>query len=121
MLIGLICTAISWKSAPLSLPALSSGTLWLGLLVAAVTVTIANYGVILAFRYSNAATVSPFRYTSLLWAMLAGFLVWHTVPDMPALAGSAMIIGAGLYFVQNEWVIYRRRKLARLQPALLEA
>jgi drug/metabolite transporter (DMT)-like permease len=122
MLIGLVFTALAWKANPLALHDVSSGTLWLGLLAAAVVVTIANYGVILAFRYSRASVVSPFRYTSLLWATLSGFLVWHNVPDLYAFIGSAMIIGAGLYFVRNEWMGYRRsRKIKTLQPALLEA
>ncbi len=119
MLIGLVLAAFAWTKAPLTLHVLSAGPLWLGLFVAAVVVTIANYGVILAFRYSNAAVVSPFRYTSLLWSLLAGFIVWRNIPDAYALAGSAMIIGAGLYFVQNEWVGQRRRR--KLEPALLEA
>jgi drug/metabolite transporter (DMT)-like permease len=116
-LMGLILTAINWRSNPIPLHALSSPTLWLGLLIAAVVITIANYGVILAFRYSSASVISPFRYTSLLWATASGFLIWNDFPDSYALIGSAMLIAAGLYFVQNEWVLHRRRKLGL---ALLE-
>jgi drug/metabolite transporter (DMT)-like permease len=122
MLIGLIFMALAWKANPLTLHAVANGTLWLGLLAAGVVVTLANYGVILAFRYSRASVVSPFRYTSLLWATLSGFFVWHNVPDAYAFAGSALIIGAGLYFVHTEWAGHRRRKLVgRLRPILLEA
>lgn len=117
MLIGLTLTILAWNNAPLSAPVLSSAALWLGMLAAAVVITIGNYQIILAFRHSDASVVAPFRYTTLLWAMLGGFLIWHTIPDTLSLLGSGLIIGAGLYFMGREWKISKR---PALQAGFLE-
>jgi drug/metabolite transporter (DMT)-like permease len=36
----------------------------------------AHYLIIEAFRWSEAAVVSPFKYTSIVWATLLGYLVF---------------------------------------------
>lgn len=59
-----------------------------------------------AYRYAQASTVGPFRYTSLLWAVLIGFVVWGELPDTWVLAGAALVIASGLYVLKLEW---RRR------------
>ncbi len=102
MLLGLVMTVAEWSHSPLKAATLASPTLWLGLLLAAVVVTLANYGVILAFRQSKASVISPFRYSALLWAMLAGLIIWHEAPDSIALAGSAIIMASGLYVLRSE-------------------
>lgn len=120
-LLGFAMTAGAWAAHPLTISTLSSGTMWLGLFIAAIVVTLGNYGVILAFRQSSVSVVSPFRYSSLLWAMLAGLVIWHEVPDALALAGSGLIMGSGLYLLQRERI--GRRRLAKDSgeaPALTE-
>ena len=61
-------------------------------------------------RTGEIAVVAPFRYSILLWAILAGFLVWGEVPDLPTWAGIAIVTGAGLYTFLRE---QRLKKLAR--------
>ncbi len=62
----------------------------------------AQYLTIEAFRYAEAAVVSPFEYSAVLWAMLYGFLIWGDVPDRWIIAGSAIVIGSGLYILHRE-------------------
>ena len=72
------------------------------LLASGIMVTLAHYLIIQAFRFAPAATVAPFRYLALVWAMIAGFVIWRDVPDAWALGGSCLIVGSGLYMLQRE-------------------
>jgi drug/metabolite transporter (DMT)-like permease len=58
--------------------------------------------VIRSLKLADAATVSPFQYTLLLWAILFGYLVFGDVPKPAMLAGAAIIIGAGLFIFYRE-------------------
>ena len=113
MILGFTVSAAEFAKQPPGLDDLASWQIWLMLLIAAIVVTFGNYGVILACRTSNIAAVSPFRYSSLIWAMLAGFIVWHQIPDLTALAGSGLIIGSGLYLLHRE-----RAGRRKLHPAI---
>jgi drug/metabolite transporter (DMT)-like permease len=67
---------------------------------------IGHFCIIEAFRNAPASVVSPFSYSSLLWAALLGFLVWGDIPQLQVLAGAALIIASGLY------IFFRERKLS---------
>ena len=59
-------------------------------------------------RYGDIAVVAPFRYIVVLWAIVVGFIVWHEIPDLPMIIGTALVIASGIY------TIHRERKVARL-------
>lgn len=63
---------------------------------------------IVAVRKGELSAVAPFRFTKVPWAILVGFLVWGHVPNALALAGFALVVGAGLY------AFFRERKLERM-------
>ncbi|MEQ9639987.1 MAG: DMT family transporter [Alphaproteobacteria bacterium] len=67
------------------------------LLGAGATLAGAHYLQIEAFRCAPASLVAPYRYSSLVWAGLFGFLVWHDLPDAAMLLGTALVVAAGLY------------------------
>jgi drug/metabolite transporter (DMT)-like permease len=48
------------------------------------------------------AAVGPFFYTSIVWAILLGFLVWGDVPTLELLAGSAIVVGSGIFLLWHE-------------------
>ncbi len=48
------------------------------------------------------AAVGPFYYFSLVWAMGLGFLIWGDIPTLPLLAGSAVVVGSGLFLLWHE-------------------
>ena len=81
------------------------------LAVAAVIVTAGNFAVITAFRDTEVSVVSPFRYSNVPFAIVLGLAVFGEVPDVLALAGIALIVGAGLYTIHREQV--RTREAAQ--------
>ncbi|MXU64617.1 DMT family transporter [Oceanomicrobium pacificus] len=46
--------------------------------------------------------VAPFQYSSIVWAILLGYLVWGDFPSWRALAGTALITGSGLAVLHFE-------------------
>jgi drug/metabolite transporter (DMT)-like permease len=62
----------------------------------------AHFFMIEAYRQAEAAVVAPFKYTSMIWALLAGFLVWGDIPDGWTFAGSALVIASGLYILHRK-------------------
>jgi drug/metabolite transporter (DMT)-like permease len=62
---------------------------------------------VMAMRHGDIGLVAPFRYTSLLWAMVLGLLVFGDLPDRWTLLGASIVIGAGLF------TLWRERKLRR--------
>jgi drug/metabolite transporter (DMT)-like permease len=74
-------------------------------LVAGVLHAGANFLMIEAFRLGAAAMIAPFRYTSLLWALLIGFAVWGDIPDPWVMAGGAVIVAGGILMLRSEMPI----------------
>lgn len=62
------------------------------------------------------AALGPFFYTSLVWAILLGFLVWGDVPTLGLLAGSAIVVGSGLFLLWHE----SAKKARTLEQSLRE-
>lgn len=58
------------------------------------------------------AAVGPFYYFSLVWALALGFVFWGEVPTPPLIAGSAVVVGSGLFLLWYESA--RRRRARRL-------
>jgi drug/metabolite transporter (DMT)-like permease len=55
-----------------------------------------------AMRIGDLGLVAPFRYTSLLWAILLGWLVFRNLPDTVTLIGAAIVVASGLYMLARE-------------------
>jgi drug/metabolite transporter (DMT)-like permease len=53
-----------------------------------------------AMREGDLSVVSPFRYASLVFSALLGYLVWGHIPNSVALCGMALVICAGLYLLR---------------------
>jgi drug/metabolite transporter (DMT)-like permease len=74
-----------------------------GLIVASVFFLVGGYLTAVEFmRHGDVSVVAPFRYTQVIWAIIAGYVVWRDVPDAPMLVGTAIIIGSGVYTFQRE-------------------
>jgi hypothetical protein len=52
-----------------------------------------------------ASLLAPFSYSTIVWAMLIGALVFGTYPDGWSLIGTAILVGAGLYVWYRERVL----------------
>ncbi|HRQ65480.1 MAG TPA: DMT family transporter [Xanthomonadaceae bacterium] len=55
-----------------------------------------------AFRRGRAATVAPFEYTAILWAIGLDFALWSALPGLPVLTGASVIILSGVYLMRRE-------------------
>ncbi|MDP1669514.1 DMT family transporter [Phaeovulum sp.] len=78
-----------------------------GIVLASLVLIAAYLTVVMSMRVGEVAVVAPFRYTSLLWAVVLGFVVFKDLPDSWTLMGAALVIGSGVY------AFYRERVLAR--------
>lgn len=78
------------------------------LALSAILVTLGIVFVVIAFRGVEVSVVSPFRYSAVVWATLFGYLLWSEQPNDLALAGTALIILAGLFAMQEEARALRR-------------
>ena len=53
---------------------------------------------------SEFSVIGSFRYASVLWAIVIGYIVWGDVPNPLAMAGIALVVGSGLYMLHRERV-----------------
>ena len=51
----------------------------------------------------------PFRYTSLLVAIVLGLVVFGDWPDLWTWTGAVLVVGAGIYTIWREAQLGRRR------------
>jgi drug/metabolite transporter (DMT)-like permease len=56
----------------------------------------AHFLMISAYRFADASALSPYRYTSLIWAIFLGWLIWSHLPDLWSLVGTAIIVLAAV-------------------------
>ncbi|YBV97225.1 DMT family transporter [Phyllobacteriaceae bacterium JZ32] len=82
------------------------------LVIASLLLLIGYHFIILAMREGDISFVSPFRYTSLLWAILLGFVIFGDIPDMLTIIGSAIVVLSGIYTLYRESVVARRGRVA---------
>jgi drug/metabolite transporter (DMT)-like permease len=61
-----------------------------------------HYCVARALLWGPASILSPFHYTQLILAALAGYIVFGDVPSVWTWVGAAIIIGSGLHIVWRE-------------------
>ena len=62
----------------------------------------AHFLIIEALRHGEAALISPFRYSALLWSILFGLVIWNHIPDTWVFVGSAVIAASGVYMIKRE-------------------
>ena len=58
--------------------------------------------IILSMRTGEVGYVVPYRYTSLLWAIVFGYVFFGEVPDALTFLGSAIVVAMGLYTLYRE-------------------
>lgn len=84
--------------------------------IAAVLLIIGYHCIILATRAGDMSFASPFRYTSLLWAIVLSYIVFNQAPDQNTLLGAAIVVASGCYMLYREAITgYRKRKELRKQ------
>ncbi|WP_278877043.1 DMT family transporter [Paracoccus yeei] len=72
------------------------------LLLSAGFLTVGYLTAVATMRVGEISFVAPFRYTSLVWAILLGLALFGEWPDGWTWVGSALVVGAGLYAILRE-------------------
>jgi drug/metabolite transporter (DMT)-like permease len=58
-----------------------------------------------SYRYAEISTVAPFEYTSMIWTLILGWMVFDELPDAVVATGALIVAAAGVF------VIWRERRL----------
>lgn len=66
---------------------------------------------VLVMRVGEISFIAPFRYSSLLWALMLGYVVFGDWPDPITLTGAAIVVAAGVF------TLIRGRRLAQAKSA----
>lgn len=93
-LFGLVTAPFGWVTPT------APDLLLLGLL--GVVAMAAHVCVNRSLKLADAATVAPFQYTLLFWAIIFGWIVFGDVPRPAMLLGAAIIVAAGLFIFFRE-------------------
>jgi drug/metabolite transporter (DMT)-like permease len=72
------------------------------MLVAGVGNGAAQYWWTRAIHLAPTSAVVPFQYIQLVWAVLLGLAIWGDWPTANLFAGSAIVVGSGLYLFWRE-------------------
>ena len=68
---------------------------------ASVFLSAAYYTVIVGMRSGELSLVAPFRYTSLIYALALGWLVWDDAPNALAWSGILLMVVAGIFMLRD--------------------
>jgi drug/metabolite transporter (DMT)-like permease len=85
----------------------------LQIFAAGAMLTVGYLSSVMAMRVGDIGFVAPFRYSSLLWAILLGWLVFSNLPPLHALIGAAIVVATGVYTLLRE----RKLRLAAASGA----
>lgn len=55
-----------------------------------------------SYRLADASTIAPFDYVTMIWATAAGWLLFSEVPGVMVVAGTVLVIAAGLFVIFRE-------------------
>ena len=89
------------------------GALEFGLLaVAAIFIACAYFLIVSSTRRGDVSLIAPFRYTALLFALIAGYVVWGERPNALAWGGIVLLVGSGVYVLR----VSRRARAAPVAP-----
>ncbi|SEG64151.1 DMT family transporter [Bosea lathyri] len=71
---------------------------------AAVLVSSGSFFIIGAFRNTDVGIVSGYRYSVIIFAVIAGYLIWGDIPEPLAFVGIGLIVASGLYTMHRQRV-----------------
>lgn len=91
--------------------------LWWQYLGLGLSGALAQFLLATAFRHAQAAAVTVFNYSGILWATLFGWLIWNDWPAAPVLIGGGLIIACNIVIIWREQQAARKK---RRQPAYPE-
>ena len=97
----LMITIAGFLTYPLGWSVVKPSHIWI-FITSSLLVGLAQYLMIEAFRLGEVALISPFKYSSLLWATLIGLVIWDDLPSKHVVLGALILILSGIYLLRNE-------------------
>ena len=88
-------------------------TVWLQLLLMGVLASIGHFLLILAYGRTPAATLTPYMYAHIGFAVLGGWLVFNHLPDQWTFVGMALVALCG---AMGAWLTVRENRIAIQAP-----
>jgi drug/metabolite transporter (DMT)-like permease len=55
-----------------------------------------------SYRHADTSIIAPFEYTSMIWALLIGWLVFGDLPGAAVMVGGSIVAASGLLIVWRE-------------------
>jgi drug/metabolite transporter (DMT)-like permease len=110
---GAVGTLIASLALPFAWTTITSVSLWALLCLMGAAATIGHFMLILAFQRAPAATLTPYLYVQIAFAMLGGWLVFAHVPDGWSVIGMATIALCG---AAGAWLTIRESRRVVLEP-----
>ena len=63
-----------------------------------------------AYASAQVSALGPYSYTSILWSVAIGWVVFSDAPSLSTIAGAALIVASGLYILHRELMRSRQRR-----------
>jgi drug/metabolite transporter (DMT)-like permease len=70
-----------------------------------------------AYRHAEVSTVAPFEYTSMILAIIVGYVVFDDMPTPYMLVGGVIVVAAGLFIILRERQLGIERRAQKIVPA----
>jgi S-adenosylmethionine uptake transporter len=68
-----------------------------------------EYLIMRALDIAQAVVVAPLIYTIMIWSTLWGLIFFGTLPDVWTFAGTALVIGSGIFTIYVDWRASRKK------------
>ncbi|GMG84089.1 DMT family transporter [Paralimibaculum aggregatum] len=91
---------------------------WALLVTAGMFGGVAQIFVTESYRHADASTIAPFDYSSMLYGLLIGWLIFDEVPEPMVLAGAAIVVAAGLFILERERRLGLLAAKAKARPGI---
>lgn len=104
---GWIATALTSLGAPFVWTQIDDPWIWLGTFAMGLSSALGHLMLLRAYAHTTPATIAPFLYTQIGFAMLAGWAVYGHVPDGWSLTGMALIAASG---AASAWLTVRETR-----------
>jgi drug/metabolite transporter (DMT)-like permease len=105
---GWVGTLLASLALPFVWTWLPDWRLWVFLCFMGVMATVGHFMLILAYQRAPAATLTPYLYSQIAFAMLGGWLVFSHVPDEWSMVGMVMIAVCG---AAGAWLTVRESRV----------
>ena len=109
---GWIGTALATCMLPFAWEMPQDPIVWMQLLLMGVLASIGHFFLILAYGRAPAATLTPYMYTQIGFAVLAGWVVFDHLPDQWTFVGMGVVALCGAL---GAWLTVRENRIA-IQP-----